>query len=459
MKHFKLPAILALLLFCNFTFARKVTETLSSSKGDKVSITYEITQKNGKVSICFSNTSKTLGNHGRKYQKADEIVVLFFDRKGGYDSDVHFSGEINTNPFTIPTGLEYKKSEDGYYIIGQSTPPKLTFDMTATATVDLSIPIYLAWHPKRGKYEVFQHCGNLDIAIAPETSSQTPNMRNSIHGQQTETFEYYEETGTDYDEMARSLINKINTTLEWMDENSSFGPELINQISALKDLEPKVNNRNLKMEIRQTLSACDEKREELSRLAEHQDNINKQEEAKVQQEAEERQMYLSCMDIQTCEHYLELYPNGKYKSEVETKLKKLEDEKKEATAKQQKRTIWMIIGGGLMAALLFVGNQAMQSFRNIRTQRSIMEMQQDVTRKATGMAKRRAKSLIHNKTHQAANVTRNKGRDLMQKGVEKTKTISLKNKSNNHANGAGGANKAQTTNVKKKTNSSKQISI
>ena len=151
MKHFKLSAILALLLVCNFTFARMVTETLSSSKGDKVSITYEITQKNGKVTICFSNTSKMIGDHGRKYQKADEIVVLFFDRKGGYGDDVHFYGNINTNPFSVPAGLEYKKSEDGYYIIGQSTPPTLTFDMTATATVDLSIPIYLAWHPKRGK--------------------------------------------------------------------------------------------------------------------------------------------------------------------------------------------------------------------------------------------------------------------------------------------------------------------
>ena len=377
MRHLKFPLVLILLLVCDLASANKVTETLSTPAGDKVAITYEITQKGGKATICFTNVRKTLGNHGRKFKNPDEVVVLFFDRKGGYDSDVHFSGDINTNPFMIPAGLEYKKSEDGYYIIGQSTPPKLTFDMTATGSVDLSIPIYLAWHPKRGKYEVFQHCGNLNIAIAPETAPQPQKGR---AGQRTESYEYTEEVGTDYDELARSLINKINTTLDWMDENSSFGPELINQISALKDLETKINNKSLKMEIRQTLSACDEKREELNQQAEHRDNIIKQEEAKAQKDAEERQVYLSCMDIQTCQHYLELYPNGEYKAEVETKLARLKADEKEAKEKQQKRTIWTIIGGGLLAALLFVGNQVMQSVRNIKTQRSIMEMQQDVTR-------------------------------------------------------------------------------
>ncbi len=455
MKHFKLSAIFTLFLVCNFTFASKATETLSSSKGDMVTITYELAYKNGKVTISFSNVRKTLGNHGRKYQNSEDIVVLFFDRKGGYMED--FSGNlIEERPFTIPAGLQYNKpSEDGYFIIGQSTPPELTFDMKTTETVNLSIPVYLAKHPKRGKYEVFQDCGNLVIPIAPEAAGQTQSGK---AGRKTESYEYIEEAGTDFEEMAESLINKINTSLEWMEDGSSFGPELISQISTLKDLKPKISNRKLLREIDETIVACDAKREELKRQAEQQESAKRQEEAKAQENAMELQLYMNCTDTVNCLHYLEIYgEKGEHSAQIKEKLEKLREQKKTADAKQKKRTIWMIIGGGLMAVLLFVGNQAMQSFRNIRTQRSIMEMQQDVTKRAAGTATKRAKSLIHNKTHQAVNATRNKGRDLTQKGIEKTKTVNLKKKEGNiQANGATNMGKTQTT--KKKPNN-KQVSI
>lgn len=454
MKHSRLSAILTLLLVCNLSYAHKVTETLSSPKGDKVSITYEITQKNGKVTICFPNMSKTLGNHGKKYQNTDDIVVLFFDRKGGYTEE--FSGNIEERPFTIPAGLQYNRpSEDGYFIIGQSSPPKLTFDLETTETVNLSIPVYLAKHPRRGKYEVFQHCGNLNISIVPETASQSPKEKG---GKRTETFEFAEEESSfSFEEEARQRIARINALLDFQD--SQFSNDLINDIASLNALKEKVKDRNTLKEIQETISKCEAKKEELSQKAKQQESIDSQKAAKEQVEAEERQMYLSCMDIQSCEHYLELYPDGKYKPEVEAKLDKLKTDKENADAKQNKRTIWMIIGGGLMAVLLFVGNQAMQSFRNIKTQRSIMEMQKDVTKRAEGTAKRKAKSLIHNQTHQAMNASRNKGRDLMQKGVEKTKAFNPKNQSNKQADGTGSSNKAQATGLKKKTNSNKQISI
>lgn len=444
MRHFKFSLALALLLACNLASAHKATETLSSPNSDKVSITYEILQNNGKVTICFTNVRKTIGNHGRKYQNPDEIVVLFFDRKGGYDSDVHFSGEINTNPFTIPAGLEYKKSEDGFFIIGQSTPPKLTFEMTASAAVDLSIPIYLAWHPKRGKYEVFQHCGNLDIAIAPET---TPQKK----GSQQKTVEYAvedEESSFSFEDEARQRIAHINALLAYQED--SFSPELVNEIACLNALKAKINDKRILTEIDETLERCDEKRDEIKQQAQQRENANKQEEAKAIEDAEFR----NCRTAEDYDHFLKLYPNSEHKAEAEKNRDELKQEKENETKKQQKRTIWIIIGGGLMAALLFVGNQVMQSVRNIKTQRSIMEMQQDVTRRATGTAKRRAKSVLHNKTHEAMNATRNKGRDLMQKGTEKAKTINLKKKDGGSTQANGNTNKTKT-----KTNGNKQISI
>ena len=144
---------------------------------------------------------------------------------------------------------------------------------------------------------------------------------------------------------------------------------------------------------------------------------------------------------------MNLNPNSKYKAEAEKNRDELKAKKEEEDGKQKKRTIWMIIGGALLAILLFVGNQVMQSFRNIKTQRSIMQMQQNATRQVTGNAKRRVAGIIHNKTHQAMNVTRNKGKTLVQKGVEKTKNANLKK----------GNTKAKI--IGKKTNSNKQVSI
>ena len=450
MRQLKLPLALALLMAGNLAFAHKVTETLSTPEGDKVAITYEITQKSGKVSICFTNARKTLGNHGTKRPNPDETVVLFFDRKGGYDGDVRFSGEINTNALTIPAGLEYKKSEDGYFIIGQSTPPTLTFDMATTETVNVSVPIYLAKHPKRGRYEIFRHCGNLDIAIVPEAVPQKT-------GRQQKTVEYsveYEESTFSFDDEARQRIAHINALLEFQDD--SFSPELVNEIASLSALRDKVDDKRILKEIDETLERCNGKRDEIRQQARQRDDASKQEEAQAQKEAEERQLYLGCMDIQACQHYLELYPNGTYRPEVEAKLARLEAEEKDTKARQQKRTVWMIIGGALLAALLFVGNQALQGIRNIKTQRSIMEMQQDMTRHATSTAKRRTKSLLHNKTHQAMNATRNKSRDLMQKGVEKTKASTPKKKGYNNGNARANGG---TNNTKTKTNGNKQISI
>lgn len=450
MKHFKLSAIFALFLVCNFTFASKATETLSSSKGDMVTITYELAYKNGKVTISFSNVRKTLGNHGRKYQNSEDIVVLFFDRKGGYMED--FSGNlIEERPFTIPAGLQYNKpSEDGYFIIGQSTPPELTFDMKTTETVNLSIPVYLAKHPKRGKYEVFQDCGNLVIPIAPEAAGQTQSGK---AGQRTVEYTVEEEESSfSSEDEATLVIGKIKGLLPFQEE-LPFDADLKNYIATLTALEPQIKDKAVLKEIREIQDACNDKKKELEKKAEQQKEIDKQREAEAQDDADFR----NCRTIDDYEHYLKHYPDGKHKAEAQEEIDVLEQKQREADAKQKKRTIWMIIGGGLMAVLLFVGNQAMQSFRNIRTQRNIMEMQQDVTKRAAGTATKRAKSLIHNKTHQAVNATRNKGRDLTQKGIEKTKTVNLKKKEGNiQANGATNMGKTQTT--KKKPNN-KQVSI
>lgn len=436
----------AFLLACSIAFAKEETKTLTSSKGDKVSVSYDVTRKNGAIDINFVNSRLTLGEHGRKYSNVNEIVVVFFDRKGGYSED--FSGKVNIQPFTVPAGLQYNNpSEDGYFSLPHTPPPSISFVSNTTDAKTLYVPLYLAKHTKRGKYEVFQYCGDIDISIASESTSRP---RKGTAGQAVETVEYVEEIGTDNDELALSLITKIKTSLEYQDQ-SSFGPELINQISELKQVKSKVSSPKLRQEIDQVLETCNAKREELNQRAKEQEIIAKQKEAEALDDTEFR----NCRTVEDYEHYLKNNPDGKHRLEAEKEKESLTEQKNMEAKKQKKRTIWMIIGGAILAILLFVGNQAMQSFRNIKTQRSLMKMQQDATRAATGTAKRRVKSLAHNKTHQAMNATRNKGRELMQKGAQKTKGVGKKEVGKQGV--ASASTKAKTMN--NKVNNNKQISI
>lgn len=446
MRRFKFFVTACLLLACSIAFAKEETKTLVTAQGDKVTVSYDVTRKNGKIVVKFVGSRLTLGEHGGKYSNPSEIVALFFDRKGGYSDE--FIGKVNTRPFTVPAGLQYNnRSEDGYFCLPHTPPPSLSFESTTTDAIALIIPLYLAKHKKRGEYEVFQYCGDIDISIAPEN---TPRPQNGKKEQASSTVEYVEEeVGTDNDALAELLITKVKTMLDYQD-NTSFSPELINQISELKQLKSKVSSAKLRQEIEQVLESCDAKREELNKKAEEQEVIEKQKAAEAMDDAEFR----NCRTIEDYEHYLKNNPDGKHRSEAEAEKADLEGQKKAQEDKQHKRTVWMIIGGALLAILLFVGNQVMQSFRNIKTQRSIMQMQKDVAGQAAGTAKRRAKSLIRNKTHTAMNATRNKGRDLMQKGVQKTKGAAKKGGKESAASAA-----AKPKTMNKLGNNNKQISI
>ena len=103
--------------------------------------------------------------------------------------------------------------------------------------------------------------------------------------------------------------------------------------------------------------------------------------------------------------------------------KEQEREAQAAEAKeeeQKKRNLWMLIGGAIMAVLLFVGGQVMQTVRNRRTQKNMLKMQQDAAKQAEGIAKRKAQSAIKSKTNQAINAVDQKSKEALQKSVDKT---------------------------------------
>jgi cytoskeletal protein RodZ len=106
--------------------------------------------------------------------------------------------------------------------------------------------------------------------------------------------------------------------------------------------------------------------------------------------------------------------------EAEAKIEEMEAEARAKAEKEKKRNIWMIIGGVLMAILLFVGNQVLQSVRNIRTQRSMMQMQQDATNRAKNMAKSKAQGAIRKQTGKITNQAKQKGQTAMRNVIDKS---------------------------------------
>ena len=123
------------LLLCSGIWAKEVKDTLESTKRDRVIVTYDITQNNGQVIVKFIDAQKRLGRTFKdKYKKLDEVVVLFFDRMGNYGDETEFSG-ISPEPFMVPSGVSYKISRDGYFLLNDNQ--KLSLELKSAESEEL----------------------------------------------------------------------------------------------------------------------------------------------------------------------------------------------------------------------------------------------------------------------------------------------------------------------------------
>ena len=92
--------------------------------------------------------------------------------------------------------------------------------------------------------------------------------------------------------------------------------------------------------------------------------------------------FAQCSTIEACEAYLNMYPNGNHVAEVQQKKAELE-------TNQKRNKILMIVGVVLLAVLMFVGNQVMQSIRNKKMEKK----RQDALREAQEMAQQQRQQL------------------------------------------------------------------
>jgi hypothetical protein len=372
--RFRYLFILFFLLTPGSLFGKEARDTLKTRTGDRIIIPYEYTLSGEELTIRFKPALKRLGaENARRYKKLEELTVILFDRNGAYE-DASFSGDLTPEAFMVPASLSYSMSREGYYLLHDS--PSMTFRLKEGARdVDIAIPAYLAHHVKKGRYKLIAR-GDLTIKVkAPSSrpSAQPAPVREAVT---TSTVEVEADNG----DMTRVLdcIANINSRLP-QEDRLPMSESLEGDVRLLREWKYTVTNPNLKDKVAETLDAYELKKRQLEdaeaariraeqRKAEE-EQLRAQEELKEQQEAEAAR------------------------------------QQKEAE-KNRKKNIWTIIGGAILAAGAFVGNQFLQSFRNKKNQQSMMEMQQTLARRAEDEAKRRTRSMVQAQAAQVKKAVR-----------------------------------------------------
>lgn len=370
-------AVISVIVLCLLSivagFAQERKDTLWTTEKDRLIISYRVERQESGVTIHFSDVQKRLSpGHSRKYKKLDEVVVLFFDRTGSYQ-DMRFLDMV-PEAFMVPSGLRYAPSEQGYFFLQDH--PLLSFDVLTAEEATVSVPVYLAHYEGKRKYELFGVCRGLDIKVNTGQASASAQKLKSI--MQTITSE--EESDADNEETMEALSSiKIVAMLLEAQTSYPYSEDLQYEIARLKLMHEKTDNKELDRKIKETLVACDIKRKELEQVS-----------LLARQEAERQAM-------QTAQ-------------QERVRQDSIQTAEQQRQTEEKKQNQWLILGVVGLAVVGFIGNQVFQHFRNIRNQKNMMEMQQSIARQAENEAKRRAREVVRNKTHQAANKAVSQGK-------------------------------------------------
>ena len=386
---------LFLSLLSAMAYSMEETDTLFSSANDRVIVNYDVIWNNGNVSIRFNDVRKKLGRSSSgKYKKLDEVVVLFFDRTGGFH-DVKFTG-INTESFMTPDGVNYQKSDDGFFLLNDQ--PVLKLDCHSGNARTLSVPLYLA-HYEGKKYNVFASCGNLDIRLEKNGTSGKRTATGSSVMPVVETVTYQEEVGEGGFSMENEALIRVRNVENLLLEQDRLplSEELTHEVSMLRELRYKVADSAVSQKISEALSRYDEVKKKLESQADAQAQAAQAQAEKAAEEAARK---------------------------AEAKQDSIAAAAHEQAEKDKTRNVWMMIGGALLAVLLFGGNQLIMSIRNKRNMKGVEDMTKSIEQQAKNEIRRRAQGAIRNTTGKISRNVRQKGREYMSNtlnGVGKNK--------------------------------------
>lgn len=382
-----LGIICALFVNSHLCTARSVTDTLRSATGDQVILSYDIQASEENIIVKFGHPKKFLGEtNANKYgRKLEKLAVVFFDRTGRYD-DITFSGDM-PKAFLVPDNLEYSGSEDGYFFFYDSdVSPQLKFKAAGEARMNLKIPMFLAFQERSKHYKLISYLGDIQVKFGDDrrrVAQATQAVEKTVT--RTRTVEIEADNG----DMTK-VLDCISNIERALPEQTALplSESLVEDVKRLRDWQYGVTDSNLKSRVAETLDAFELKKKELVQADEKKkeeieraNQVKAAQEAKLQQEKEEAR----------------------------------DKEQKQEAEKTKKKNIWMTIGGVFLAIVAFVANQVMQSLRSKKNQKSMMQMQQDISRRAEQEAKRRAGNAIRAQTKKIVNNSEAKVKDALKR--------------------------------------------
>ena len=329
--------------------AKDVIDTLYSSDGDRIILTYTITQDGAKTTVLFTNVQKKLGSDNqRKYRKLDEVAVAIFDRTGSYN-DTKFEG-MTPSAFMIPSGVSYNPSDDGFFLLGDN--PQLTF--TTSSEAMMSIPIYLAHYEKKRHYKVFSQCGNLSFSTkvtgggggsrASRGGSRGGGDRAANADDIIVSEELTDEGLTPADDAMITIASVKNQLADV--KKLPFPEDLTFQANHLRELRSKISDMEVLQDINDVLAAYDRKKAELE---ENVANEQQAAAAAAQQAAKEEA------------------------AAQQAKQDSIQAAQKKEASEEKKGMMWLIGGIAGVGMLLMFGKQIFQTIKNNKMQRMMMD--------------------------------------------------------------------------------------
>lgn len=390
MYYLRLSLFCLLCLLCSIAYPKIVKDTLTTAQGDRVIVSYDMTRSGDQVTITFNgNPQKKLGRtNGSKYSDLSKIAVMFFDRTGNFSRDVSILNMV-PEAIMIPSNVGYSRSSDGFFVLQDS--PSITFSVKGNMNV--SIPVYLANHKKKGRYDLFAKCKDMKIVSTARTSSPRNDGRVTTMEQTVTSTTELEADNTDLIKIPES-VHKATILLAEADK-LPFSESLVEEIRFLRDKKREIIDASLLSQIESVIDRYEQKKKQLEDEA-----------AAATQAAQAAAEQKSAQAAQAA------------KAEADSIAAAQAAEAK----KSEERSLWMIVGGVVLAILGFIGNQFMQSRRNARNQKNMMDVQQSMAKKAENEARRQAQ----NAARRAQNAARNELRKRTPVNVNgKSKNISI----------------------------------
>ena len=393
-SRFTLVLLVTMFLNCLCVHAKTVKDTLVTTDGDRIILTYELSRSEDHYTLRFNNQQKKLGRiNGDKYADLSKVAVMFFDRTGGFSSNVSITNMV-PEAFMVPSNVNYEHSSDGFFVV-QDYP---TLNFTAKGSSDITIPIYLAYHPKKGKYTLFSKCKGMKIHLSAFSSTTRQQGSSQITQQTVTSTTEIESDNTVTLKVMESI--KLAKELLYEADKLPFSESLQDEIRFIRVQKREITDAGLLSQIADVLQMYEDKKASLE------ENASAAQIA-AQQEAEEKAK--------------------REAEEIQAKNDSIMSAQQEQAEKDKERNLWMIIGGVILAILAFIGNQVFQSFRNNRNQKNMMNIQQSIANQAEAEAKRRARNAIRSTTNRTVNQTQSEVREA----VRKKTTIKVNGKSKN----------------------------